>query len=202
MIIVNTITEYDIANAGVAILFVKGKINETLYKELISLDKKKRQVKTGLLLKDNPTFSKIQSDGFKEYIDKFISDNKLEEFNVLEIARDAVWVVGRAPKYTKFGTILFREKRKYTILFKYKKIFFYANSKTEEFEIRGLNTDNTVFCDIIKDILLSYEYEMELYDKLHEIKSNLEENELYYGENLGVNISNLNIIKKMIKEML
>lgn len=205
MILKNSIAEYDIANAGIAVLFNKGLISKELFEELLKLSKKEREVKTGLLIKDNPDWYQIQSEEFKKYINLFIKSNKLEEFNILEIVRDGIWVIGRKPKITKFesGLIHFREKNPTTIYFKFKNnIHFYVNSFFNTIRVRGLNPDNRVFLDVVKDVLIDFENNLPVYETLHEVRNNLINDEKYYGEDLGVKVSNIKIIEKLIKEML
>lgn len=202
MIHINNIAEYDIKNAGQTALYQEGLIDEKLYKELISYDRKTRQVKTGLLIKENKEWYDIQVSVFKKYIDKFIKLNKIKDYQILEIVKDGLWIIGRKPYTLKFDKIEFIKKQEYTSVFIYKKIYFYVDSFNDTIHVRGVNSDNEVFLDIIKDILIKNEFDIELYDKLHEILGNLKDDELYYGDNLGVNIKNINIIKKLIKEVI
>ena len=110
MIIKNSICEYDIKNAGVTILYQKGILTKKEYLYYINLGKNTRVIKTGNLLKDNPSYYKIQMDGFKEYMDKFRKANKIRKYSVFEIAKDALWIIGRQPKILKFDNILFVKK--------------------------------------------------------------------------------------------
>ena len=95
MIIRNSICEFDIKNAGITILYEKGILTKKEYLYYINLDKDTRVIKTGLLLKDNPKYYDIQMAGFREYMDKFILANKIKKYSVYEIAKDALWIIGR-----------------------------------------------------------------------------------------------------------
>ena len=202
MIIKNSICEFDIKNAGVTILYQKGILTKKEYLYYINLDKNTRVIKTGNLLKDNPSYYKIQMDGFKEYMDKFILDNKIKKYSVYEIAKDALWIIGRQPRILKFDNVLFVKKREFTSFFKYRKIIFYVNSSTNIIDIRGSNPKEDKFLNIIKDILIKYEFGIDLYDKLHSIRNNLIDDSLYYGEPVIKGVDNIKIIERLIKEIL
>lgn len=202
MIIKNSICEFDIKNAGVTILYQKGILTKKEYLYYINLDKNTRVIKTGNLLKDNPSYYKIQIDGFKEYMDKFILANKIKKYSVYEIAKDALWIIGRQPQILKFDNVLFVKKREFTSFFKYRKIIFYVNSSTNIIDIRGINPKEDKFLNIIKDILIKYEFGIDLYDKLHSIRNNLIDDSLYYGEPVIKGVDNIKIIERLIKEIL
>ena len=202
MIIKNSICEFDIKNAGVTILYQKGILTKKEYLYYINLDKNTRVIKTGNLLKDNPSYYKIQMDGFKEYMDKFILANKIKKYSVYEIAKDALWIIGRQPRILKFDNVLFVKKREFTSFFKYRKIIFYINSSTNIIDIRGSNPKEDKFLNIIKDILIKYEFGIDLYDKLHSIRNNLIDDSLYYGEPVIKGVDNIKIIERLIKEIL
>lgn len=202
MIIRNSICEFDIKNAGITILYEKGILTKKEYLYYINLDKDTRVIKTGLLLKDNPKYYDIQMAGFREYMDKFILANKIKKYSVYEIAKDALWIIGRQPKLLKFDKIEFVKKREFTSFFKFRKVIFYVNSRTDIIDVRGSNPKDNTFLNVIKDILIKYEYEVDLYTKLHTIRNNLNDNPNYYGDNVIKNIDNIKIINRLIKEIL
>lgn len=205
MILKTNIAEYDMANAGIAVLYNKGLLDKETYEKMTNLPKKEREIKTGLLIRDNPSWYQVQTEEFKKYIDLFIRTNKLLAHNILEVVRDGVWVIGRRPKELSFSNnvIIFKEKNPTTIYFRYKKkIHFYVNSFYGTIRVRGVNPDNRVFLDVLKDILIDFENNLPVYEKLHEVRNNLMNDEKYYGEDLGVKVSNIKIIEKLIKEML
>ena len=98
--------------------------------------------------------------------------------------------------------IEFVKKREFTSFFKFRKVIFYVNSRTDIIDIRGSNPKDNTFLNVIKDILIKYEYEVDLYTKLHKIRNNLNDNPNYYGDNVIKNIDNIKIINRLIKEIL
>lgn len=203
MILINRILEFDIKNAGVTILYQDGYISETLYQKFIHLEKKERVVQNGLLIKEHPEYYNIQIEGYKKYINKFIEENKIKPQNILSIIKDAVWIIGRDPNKLHFDKIEFVRKRVATSMYKFKNIFFYVNSFSDEMFVRGLNTSiDHPFMELLKEILIYNEYSTDLYNKLHTCRYNLLEKEDYYGSPIGVNIKNLDIINDLIKIIL
>ena len=202
MIIKNSICEYDIKNAGVTILYQKGILTKKEYLYYINLDKNTRVIKTGNLLKDNPSYYDIQINGFKEYMKLFCKANKIKKYSIFEVAKDALWIIGRQPQILKFDNVLFVKKREFTSFFKFRKIIFYVNSRTDEVEVRGTNPKDMAFLNIIKELLIKYEFDIDMYEKLHKIRNNLLDNPLYYGEPVIKGVGNIKIIERMIKEIL
>ena len=88
-------------------------------------------------------------------------------------------------------------------MYKFKNIFFYVNSFSDEMFVRGLNTSiDHPFMELLKEILIYNEYSTDLYNKLHTCRYNLLEKEDYYGSPIGVNIKNIDIINDLIKIIL
>lgn len=203
MVLRGTICEYDIKAAGFSALYDKGYISEKEYKYYLRKSKKDRVVLGGLLIKENPEYGKIQAKAFEEYINRFKKANRLKDHHELEIAKDAIWIIGRKPSKLIFGKIEFVLKREFTSLFKYYNVTFYVNSQNGKMDIRGLNPDlNHKMLRIIKKILINSEYHNDIYVMIHKVKNNLIKNPDYYGPNLIPNKPNLLLIKKLIRDIL
>ncbi len=206
MIITNEIYEYDIEHAGLTMYFISNLITEEEYKKLLSLPKKQRIIKTGLLEKDNPDWYETKTTLFDKYIKQFLKVNKIKSYQVNEIVLDAVWLSGVVPKTCVFDEhVVFRKKRHYNVLYIYEKrnIRFYLNTNTGEFDVRrgNLNKDSKLY-RIFKNILQSYEYGNDVYEKLHKIRRKLKTNESYYGTELVSSLKNSTLINALIKEIL
>lgn len=208
MILNNEIIEYDIEHAGPSILYNAKAISKELYEELISLDKKTRVVKTGLLIKDNPRFYDIIQAGYKKYTDKFINENKLRPDQVSEVVHDAVWLSGVIPEITVFDkTIKFRKKRTHSMSYVYerKNIRLYYNFLTDTVDIRGGSfSNNKKFLNIIKRILKLFENGNKdtLYNQIHNILIKLKKDENYYGCDLINGLKNMTLIKALLKDLI
>lgn len=117
------IVEYDMMSAGISVATEKGLISEDIYYDLIEADKTERTVLFGMALRDNMkdtddrTIVKIVNDGIKEFVDMFLKENNIKEDNVLEIAKDAIFMKSCRIKKYMFGEhILFRCKGRYSYM--------------------------------------------------------------------------------------
>lgn len=205
MILINEIVEYDMEHAGPSILYEGGHITKETYIGLISLPKKERVIKTGLLIKDNSEFYNYIQKGYTKYINIFIKKNNLKPDNVVEISHDAIWLVGVTPSITKFGEINFRKKRRYDVQYIYEKknIRIYYNMMTTELDIRGgsFNEESDLY-PILKRIMQGIEHNKDYYDLLHEVKRNLKKDKDHYKFNVINGLDNRKLINNMIVEML
>lgn len=204
MIWVGQISEFDMKQAGITVLYACGKISKELYEELLKSSKKNRVVKTGLLIRDHPEFYDIQTREFKKYIDKLMIENKIKKSHVLETVRDGIWLVNEAPRKLKFGLIQFVKKGNYTSVFKLKRrnIYIYYDSINDKIMCRGFkNTENEKLLKFVGYMMRLYETSEEdlLYEELHK-KLN------YYKENTEINlipnISNEFLLKMMIDDFI
>lgn len=108
----------DMQCAGLSVLRERGDISEDLYFDLKEGDKLSRNIILGKAMINNKIdeeeVSKIIDNGVRDYVNQFIKDNKLKPENVLEIAKDAVFVYKVVPKKLIFGDyIRFRCKERY-----------------------------------------------------------------------------------------
>lgn len=208
MYIKNTISEYDIEHANISILLAKGVFDKKEYDKYVKMNKKTRNVKIGLLIKENKHIYDVIQDGFKEYIEEFILQNKLDpENNIVEINHDAVWVTGRLPTKTQFDNVVFRQKQTYTSYYGIKikgNIFkIYINTLTDEYGVRNFTPNNLEIFNELLDILRDYEYEdnEKVYERLHSLLRQKVPN-INYDNELIPGIKNDTIFKKMIKDLI
>lgn len=205
MYIRDVITEYDIEHANISIMLDINYINEKTYKEMEKMDKKKRVVKVGLMMKEDRNLYNLLQTGFNKYIDLFIINNKIETSNILEINHDAIWLIGRLPKILEFNKIRFIQKNKFTSLYqcniKKAPIQFFYDSEKDKIKTRGFNNETSDLLDKIKEILLDKEFgdEDSVYTKLHQLNKEVKKNK--YEEMLN-NIKNTTILNRMIKDLL
>jgi len=105
--------------AGASVLMEKRLISEELYNTFLDSDKQTRNVLLGNLQRENPDLVEILNAGYKEYVDRFISANKIDEKDIIDRARDGVTVNATRSKIkrTQFGDyIVFRPKNEYYIM--------------------------------------------------------------------------------------
>ena len=113
--LINTfIREYDIAKANINILLDKGVIDRDTYQKLYSMPKHDREVNIGLMIRDNPDIGSILSNGFLEYRNYLYQSNNIQDYDILMIKKDAVFVIDKTLSNTKFGNVEFVLKNTYS----------------------------------------------------------------------------------------
>jgi len=140
------IYELDISKANINILYSKGCIDKEIYDYLYNAERMVRQVFIGKLLKNNPEIIKQLKDGIIEAKKALFEANNIQDYEVLSIKNDAVFLINRIPKVRDFGLIHFAAKNKYTGYYKVRNLefYYYYNSITKEeyLHIKGLGDKN------------------------------------------------------------
>ena len=153
------IIEYDIRAAGMSIFIEKGFIDQKYAEHLKTLPKTIRNVRIGLMQQKNKKLNKVKSDGLKEYRNRFIDANKLDEVNVVSIKHDAIYVVNSKVTETHFdANIDFIKKNKYDMFLRLSPLIeFYYSSKTHTMDCKGLKLpSNDIRLVFIKKLLRMY----------------------------------------------
>ena len=184
MILTNDIYEYDVAHAGISILYEAGAIKKERYDFLCKLEKRKRVVQTGLMIKENPEFSKIIKEGYKKYTDLLIEKNKLVPDNIVELVNDAVWVSGASPTVLEFGEVKFRKKQHFHITYKINKV-----SKMYK---------------LLKRIFKLYDSgdKEKLYNTLHQTLNKLKKDPDAFGSAITNTLENLPLVRALVKDLI
>jgi hypothetical protein len=137
------VTEYDISKAGPSALLQSGCIDQKTFDFLLSLSRESRQIKTGLLIRDNPEFEAKRKRAIADARNSFMQINELSEDNIVSIKNDAIFVTGAQPKYLDFNMMHFVPKHSYTSYYNVNKteIYYYFNQVTNEehCDIKGIS---------------------------------------------------------------
>ena len=158
------ITEYDIAKCNINILYTKDIIDKETYDYLFNSERMLRQTYVGKLQKDDQKVARVLKDGIIEAKKMFFEANGIEDKDILSIKNDAVFIINKKPKITKFGLIEFKTKGLYTSFFKFRsmEIYYYYNNmnKVEYIEVKGISEENLVkhegyFLQLLKDVFYS-----------------------------------------------
>lgn len=99
----NYIREYDLSKANINVLYSKGAIDTSLYNKLMVASREERQTTIGLLELEDRNITKIKADGIVEAKKMLFEANDIQDSDVLSIKNDAVFIIGRSLKHTKFG---------------------------------------------------------------------------------------------------
>jgi len=194
------IIEYDIRSANASVLFQENKISEDKYNELMNMEKKKRNITVGMMIRDGIVDHDQLVGLYKNYTDKFIEENDLEN-NVYEVVKDAVWIFNKMAHKRKFGDYVeFTKDRIATSVLEIKNVKFYYNSTRGKLFNRGLGDIDHglfLFMDKIKEFMMMKESDMYkmLYKKLHEFHINYLNNNLPIEYRYDIRRKNTNIDK-------
>lgn len=154
------IAEYDIKSAGAtAILELKG---NDMYEYLMKLDKKTRNIKIGLMMKNEPGLSDAVNDLMLKYLNIFIKENKINAKNIVYTTRDSILVYNKIPLKTIFNHVEFRNKdgmfstmiriKNYTILF---------DSMSGRIDIKGIKDEIVEDSFFLNKFLINFLYIIE-----------------------------------------
>jgi len=133
------IIEYDIKSANLSIIKEYKLLPQNIIDKLEDMNKKDRVVFVGKLMGKDRNFAKELESKFNEIIELFMEVNNLDkELDVISIKRDAVFVINKDVKQTKFGKhIHFVKKNTYTGYMYLKPYEFYINE--DKIDVKGLN---------------------------------------------------------------
>ncbi len=138
------IYELDIQKANINVLRSQGLLDDKTYEFLANSERMVRQVYIGKLQKDQK-YVKALKEGIIEAKRKLFEANNIQDYEVLSIKNDAVFIIGRIPANTNFGLIKFIPKNKYTGFYKvlnYEFYYFYNSLTKEEYlDVKGIGND-------------------------------------------------------------
>lgn len=147
-IISSYIREYDIEKANINILLKYGAISKSQYDRYISMDKLHRNISIGVLIRDNKDINNILKKGFVECRKLFFEENNIQDYEVLSIRKDAIYLINTIPKVLDFDGVRFIEKNIYTSFYKLPKLDLYYYSdiirNIEYLNIKGIRDDRSL----------------------------------------------------------
>ena len=157
------ITEYDIRQANINILYKYNIIDEKYYNYLVHVPKIQREVIIGNLIKEDKNKYNIIQKGIKESKCQLFDANNIKEYEVVRIANDAVYVNrSNGLQYTIFDGIEFVPKSTSTCYLKLYNILFFIDFGTNiNVVIKGLGENYDIhqpMISIIVNIINELEY--------------------------------------------
>jgi len=133
-------------------LLYTGRIDETRYNELLNLPKEQREITVGLMIqKDNSIYKSIQ-EGIIEAKKRLFDANDIEDYDVLSIRNDAVFIHSRKLNATEFSPyFIFKEKGKYNMFMSICDLDVFYNdtinpdgSVNYQLDIKGISEEKTL----------------------------------------------------------
>lgn len=165
------IREYDISKANISILLYNNLISKEEYKYLYSLPKFDRQYIIGNILK-NKKLSQEFDNGLIIARKLFFDANNIQDYEVLSIKKDAVFLINKIANVTNFGVIEFKNKNTYSsylLLNKHTEVLYGTIKDFETqndkilIDVKGINDEKVekYHTNGFLDILLSIFYYVE-----------------------------------------
>lgn len=139
------IVEYDIKSAGFSVVRYKELLGQDMIDELERMPKEERNIKIGLFQRQFPELSSIILETLSEVRQEFVIANEVTEDDILSIKKDAIFLIKKTPKITKFREYFeFRKKSSFTSYVMLNNIEFYYSSITGELIWKGLSDDSRI----------------------------------------------------------
>jgi len=154
-IIGSNIAEYDIRSAGAtAIRELKG---ESIYNNLMLLDKKTRNINIGLMMRDEKGLSDKVNDLMLKYLNTFIRENKIKNSNLIYTTRDSIVIYNKLPLKYKFGNVEFSNKDGiFSSMYRIKNLVIFFDSMRGKIMVKGVNDEIVEKSKFFQKFLVKY----------------------------------------------
>jgi hypothetical protein len=133
--------EYDMEDAGWSIIKRRRIFKDGVIERLEGLGKHERNVAVGKLLIDNKTASKEFMAELARARVAFVEDNGIEDYQILAIKRDALFVVGRTALKTEVcnGAYRFKAKNRYSSFYRLdRQVELYYSAWDDRLDVKGI----------------------------------------------------------------
>lgn len=138
------ITEYDMENAGINILFHNNIITKDEYDKLNSMGKLEKNIVVGKFLKNNADISKFLMEEFISIRKSFFEINNIQDDSVLSIKKDAIFLIDKNCTNLELNEhYRFKSKNRYSSYININKNEFYLDSMYNKLDVKG-------YSDIVK----------------------------------------------------
>lgn len=132
----NEVIEWDIKSANTSLMSYYNLQSEEIIQRLSNLEKSKREVAVGKLMKKDKEFAKKLEESFNLIIEEFFNANNLSWDNVVSVKKDAVFVKNHSIVMSEFGDVRFIPKNQYKhVLLLPRYEFYLSDSKCD---VKGL----------------------------------------------------------------
>lgn len=160
------ITEYDMKEGGYNLLKGSGVFTKKLTDKMDQLSKQERTILIGKMMREEPSLGKKLMELFVEARRLFFEANDIQDGEVLNIRKDAIFML-RPCEHTQINDyILFRPKETYIGYTNINDKEFFYNAAEDKLDVKGINKEvvlhhqNYLFKDlkkIMKKIINGYD---------------------------------------------
>ena len=154
-----TIIEYDMKRANTSLAREYKLLPEDIITKIENMPKQDRQVAIGQIKRDTPGYSEAEKEGFKQARKLFFEANEIKPEDVLDIKKDAIFLLREIKNEQVTENINFRFKNIYSSYVRFGKSLelFYYNDKLD---VKGISDEiyeekhapymGSLFCDGIR----------------------------------------------------
>jgi hypothetical protein len=136
------IYEYDMKNAGYNLSIKYELLDQATLDYLGTLTKEERTIRIGLLMRDHSVYRKSLTASFAKMRKRFFIDNEIAEHHVLSIKKDAIFLINKSCDQTKFGSVEFVLKNRYTSFHRFDNLEFYYRNTGKTLHVKGIKDEN------------------------------------------------------------
>lgn len=145
------IREYDLSKANINSLFYTGRITQEERDSYLAMDKQEREIAIGLWIKRDKTVYKDIQTGIIEAKRRLVRANDIEDFDVISIHNDAIFIVGKDLPQTEFPPFFkFAVKNVYTMFIQLADLEIYygdlvdpiTNTVNTNIDVKGISDNN------------------------------------------------------------
>lgn len=160
-----SIREYDLSKANINSLLYMKAIDKDMYINLYNSPKEERERTIGIMIQKDSSIYKVIQKGIIEAKKRLFEANDIQDYEVVDIKNDAVFIAGRSLNITNVGDGFdFVLKNKYDIYMQLLDLeLFYSEhydsfgNVTADIDIKGLSKDNILLhsngiCSLLIDI--------------------------------------------------
>lgn len=135
------IREYDASAAGLNVLIREGALKESQITSLTNMNKLDRNVRLGMMLRNNKELAEIQKRGFANMRRDFMEANGITEENVISIKKDAFFLLNKPCHTLKVDNILFKEANRYSSYYfiDKKELYFSRALGKTSIDVKGID---------------------------------------------------------------
>ncbi len=137
------IIEWDIKSANTSLMREYRLADPTLISKIESLNKNKRNIYVGNMMRNDKVFSGKLESAFNDTINQFLQQNNLCEYDIISIKRDAVFVSNHKITHDSIGEyVKFIPKNSYHAFILLKNIeFYFSLTDSHVVDVKGINDE-------------------------------------------------------------
>lgn len=156
------IREYDLKSAGLNLIKYFKLLPQDKIDYLDKMDKEARNKEIGMLQKQKE-FAKQLKDAFTEARRMFFDANNIEDYEVLSVKKDAIFIIRKLCFNNTFDNLEFRVKNQYLGYMHLNNKEFYYTSPDDPLDVKGFGTEVQYYhgeymLDFIRDVFTNAIY--------------------------------------------